>query len=347
MVAVENVLAGEHGGRPCPGRLEFDVSGYDASMVNALRRSILCDVPGVALRFDPEDSERQDAVFTRNTGGLHREALGHRVSLVPVHLPAADLADFDPSAWSVEMDVENTTAGRLDVTSASLRALKNGEEVAGVFPPDPLSGDHVLITVLAPPSKGVVQGIRFRGTLTKSTGADHLRYRPVSVCGFVPLLPPGGGEGDGAEGGPPAPPSSFRFFLESVGPMAPSRVVEAGLEALSARMASLAQSFRSASATAGSAPGRARYLSAAEDGSVTVEVDGEGHTALALLQHKMLESACDYFGYNKPHTLIDTSTVRLRLVDDEADPFKALASACEEIALGVEADRKVFATALP
>jgi DNA-directed RNA polymerase subunit L len=335
-VTVENVLEGSYAGRPCPGRLEFDLKGYDASMANALRRSILCDVPGVAMRFDPEDSDRQDAAFERNTGGLHREALGHRVSLVPVHLSPGDLRDFDPSEWAVEMDVENTTPGRLDVTSAALRATKNGREVEGVFPPDPISGDHVLITVLAPPSKGVVQGIRFRGTLTKSTGSEHLRYRPVSVCGFVPL------EGEGAAD----PPSRFRFFLESIGPMDPPAVIEAGLEALSARMATLAESFRSAGSGGAPSGGRVRYLSASDDGSVSIEVDGEGHTALPLIQHKMLEKSCDYFGYNKPHTLIDTSVVRLRLVDEEADPFRAIASVCEGIALGIEADRKVFAKAL-
>ena len=344
MVLVENVLEGEYGGRPCPGRLEFDLSGYDASMVNALRRPILCDVSGVAIRFDPEESERQDAVFTRNTGGLHREALGHRISLVPVHLPAGDLRDFDPSEWAVEMDVENTTPGRMDVTSASLRALKNGKEVDGVFPPDPLSGDHVLITVLAPPSKGVVQGIRFRATLTKSTGSEHMRYRPVSVCGFVPMDTQPDAE---AQAGTPPAPARFRFFLESVGPIDARGVVAAGMEALSARMASLTQCFRSAGAgTPGMGTGMVRFQSANEDGSVSIEVDREGHTALPILQHKMLETSCDYFGYHKPHTLIDTSVVRLRLVDEEADPFKAIASACEEIALGIEADRKDFATAL-
>ena len=74
------------------GTLNFVMSGsqeygLDKSLVNALRRVLLTEIPTVAFRVSPDGNpEKSDLIMVDNQTSLHNEMMLHRVSMVPLYL---------------------------------------------------------------------------------------------------------------------------------------------------------------------------------------------------------------------------------------------------------------------
>jgi DNA-directed RNA polymerase subunit L len=176
------------------GALEFRAEGR-LSVTHALCRVVQAEVPTVALDYDPERASNPDVHVMVNTGALHNELLVQRLSLVPIHATPDEVAGWDPDALRFVLRAKNTGALSVAVTSADIGVLDStGQPVPRsmrdrLFPPDPITGDHVLITRLHP---GHVGGggdgdevhVDFRATV--GTQMDrHARHSPVSACFHV------------------------------------------------------------------------------------------------------------------------------------------------------------------
>jgi DNA-directed RNA polymerase alpha subunit len=141
-----------------PGRIEFVATGVDIAFVNGLRRTLIGDLVTAAVAFDPADPDGQDIEFLHNSGVLHNEFIGLRVSLIPLHLTRAELASLRTDGVLLELDVTNEGEQPLDVTSRDIKVSVQGGARGGaakldrdrVFPPDPVTGRWPLITVLMP-----------------------------------------------------------------------------------------------------------------------------------------------------------------------------------------------------
>ena len=57
--------------------LDFDVVGVDTSVANAIRRSILTNIPNVGFCHEPE--EKCTITVKKNTTALHDEFISHRI----------------------------------------------------------------------------------------------------------------------------------------------------------------------------------------------------------------------------------------------------------------------------
>lgn len=74
------------------GTLNFVMSGsqeygLDKSVVNAIRRVLLTEIPTVAFRVNPDGSPvDSDLIMVSNQTSLHNEMMLHRVSMVPLYL---------------------------------------------------------------------------------------------------------------------------------------------------------------------------------------------------------------------------------------------------------------------
>ena len=74
------------------GTLNFVMSGsqeygLDKSVVNAIRRVLLTEIPTVAFRVNPDGNpEKSDLTMVSNQTSLHNEMMLHRVSMVPLYL---------------------------------------------------------------------------------------------------------------------------------------------------------------------------------------------------------------------------------------------------------------------
>ena len=71
------------------GALEFVLSGsreygLDKSVANAIRRTLLNDIPTVA--FEVDEGVDQDITMVKNDTALHNEMMMQRIGLVPLYL---------------------------------------------------------------------------------------------------------------------------------------------------------------------------------------------------------------------------------------------------------------------
>lgn len=177
---------------PDGARLEFQVEGVDLGIVNALRRALMADVPTAAFRFEPLSPSTNGVLVKANTSTLHNEIVGQRIGLVPINFDPNELRVFDPAQWRFSLRVKNTGNTVRAVTTKDFEVFdQNGARVppnvaAQLFPPSPVTGDHVLLLVLKPGTHGDGQGEELHAECTASmgTGRQHSRWSPVSLCFF-------------------------------------------------------------------------------------------------------------------------------------------------------------------
>ena len=91
---------------------EFTLKNINVSLANAIRRTILSDVPVVC--FYTETHEKNQCNIAVNTTRLHNEILKHRLSCIPVHEKDASLL---VDKYVLEVDVNNDTDNMMMVTT--------------------------------------------------------------------------------------------------------------------------------------------------------------------------------------------------------------------------------------
>lgn len=172
-------------------RLEFDIFNVDVSIVNAIRRVILSEIPNVAIRFDPYNPEHNDIKILTNTSTLHNEFMGHRISLIPLHLSEKTIQDYDKSMYTFRLDVKNTGNDVLTVTTKDIQVFDSDNVhqpklTKKIFPPDPITKEYILITKLKPNNYNTDEGEAFVAEFQASKGIakQHSRWCPVSTCTF-------------------------------------------------------------------------------------------------------------------------------------------------------------------
>jgi DNA-directed RNA polymerase II subunit RPB3 len=184
--------------------IRFEVHDVGLCIVNAIRRCIRSNVETVAFNFDTSAPlpVGTGVHILKNTSTLHNEFLGHRISLVPVCVSENQLFAFDPSDYKCVIRVKSPMDGDepLAVTTASIDVFdRTGSRVPqqvrdALFPPCPITKDHVLLVYLRPPSGGLGGGtgeeLHVECVPSRGSGKMHARWSPVSKCFFRNLMDP-------------------------------------------------------------------------------------------------------------------------------------------------------------
>jgi len=131
---------------------KFTLSGIDVCFANALRRTILSDIPSVVIMTDSHETNKCNIAV--NTGRLHNEILKHRLSCIPIH--TKDLVDF-PNKYILDVDVKNDTDNIMFVTTEQFK-IKNKEsgnyltkeETRKIFPPNATTNYFIDFARLRP-----------------------------------------------------------------------------------------------------------------------------------------------------------------------------------------------------
>jgi DNA-directed RNA polymerase alpha subunit len=71
--------------------LLFTLSGVNVSLANAIRRTILSDIPLIVFRTSPHEQNKANIIL--NTTRLNNEILKQRLSCIPIHIK--DYNDFE------------------------------------------------------------------------------------------------------------------------------------------------------------------------------------------------------------------------------------------------------------
>lgn len=179
------------------GLMSFTISNIDVSYVNAIRRTILSDIPIVCFKTTPYEENKANILI--NTTRLNNEILKQRLSCIPICIP--NLEDTPIKNYLLEVDVENKIDVTVIVTTkdfnikdiSSNTYLDEGEQKK-IFPPfiPPTgSGEYYIDFVrLRPRISDEIPGerIKFTCEFSVSTARDDSMFNVTGTCayGFSP-----------------------------------------------------------------------------------------------------------------------------------------------------------------
>ena len=169
--------------------LQFQVDDIDTSIINALRRTILMDIPCFVFRTFP-DNENQ-TVIHKNTCRFHNEILKQRLGCIPIYINDLDTPVED---LRVIIKVQNDTDSVRYVTTADfqIKDLKTGKflkdsEVSSIFPsaPPPSNG-YILFTRLRPKISASIPGeeVDIESKISISTAKESGMYNMSSTVTY-------------------------------------------------------------------------------------------------------------------------------------------------------------------
>ena len=156
--------------------------------VNALRRTILSDIETACFITSPEKDNTLEIDI--NTSGLNNEIIKQRFSNIPIHIK--DLT-IPLNKLEIQIDVKNTSSTVLNVTTKDIQIYDqtsekylNEKDVNTIFPPDPISGSHILICRLRPSINDEIPGehLKCKSVISVSTASNLGCYNVAHTCTY-------------------------------------------------------------------------------------------------------------------------------------------------------------------
>lgn len=178
--------------------LYFTLQGVEVSLANALRRTILSDIPTVVIETDTY--EKNQCNILTNTGRLHNEILKQRLSCIPIH--STVLRDTEdekalPGNYQLVVDVKNDTDNNIYVTTEDfkLRDKKTGTMLSkeeqeklfpGLFPKNVQTQSYIDFARLRPGIGNDIPGeqISLVSDFSVNVAKTNSMYNVVSKCAY-------------------------------------------------------------------------------------------------------------------------------------------------------------------
>jgi DNA-directed RNA polymerase subunit L len=167
----------------------FTLSGINVSLANALRRTLLSDIPMVIFRTAP--NEQNKCVIFENTSRLNNEIIKQRLSCIPIHI--TNEADFPLNNYFMEVQVENNTDNILFVTTEDfvVKDLVSNKDlskdtVREIFPPNDITGYYIDFVRLRPRISAEIPGEKLHLTCKFDIGTakEDGMFNAVSTCSY-------------------------------------------------------------------------------------------------------------------------------------------------------------------
>ena len=100
-------------------KLHFTLTNIDVSVANAIRRTILSDIPVVCIRT--ENTSINKCTIEANTSRFHNEIIKQRLSCIPIHVNDSEFVQ----KHVLEVESQNTTESMMYVTTEHFK-IKDG-----------------------------------------------------------------------------------------------------------------------------------------------------------------------------------------------------------------------------
>lgn len=178
--------------------LYFTLQGVEVSLANALRRTILSDIPTVVIETDTY--EKNQCNILTNTGRLHNEILKQRLSCIPIHSTVLRDTEDDkalPGNYQLVVDVKNDTDNNIYVTTEDfkLRDKKTGTMLSkeeqeklfpGLFPKNVQTQSYIDFARLRPGIGNDIPGeqISLVSDFSVNVAKSNSMYNVVSKCAY-------------------------------------------------------------------------------------------------------------------------------------------------------------------
>jgi DNA-directed RNA polymerase subunit L len=167
----------------------FTLSGINVSLANAVRRTVLSDIPLVVFRTTPNEQNKCNIIS--NTSRLNNEIIKQRLSCIPIHI--RDTSDFPLKNFIMEVNVENNTDTIMYVTTEdfTIKDLVSGkllpkEKVREIFPADDHTGYYIDFVRLRPRISDDLPGEKIHLTCEFDIGSakEDGMFNIVSTCSY-------------------------------------------------------------------------------------------------------------------------------------------------------------------
>ena len=175
--------------------LKFTLSNINVSYANAIRRTLLSDIPCIVFKTSPYNENNVNIKV--NKSRLNNELIKQRISCIPIHID--NIYEFPYHNYLVELDKTNNTNTIIYVTTEDFK-IKNIEsekylepsEVKQLFPPNNITGDYIDIVRLRPKLTDISESeqLKFEAKLTISTAKIDGAFNVVSTCAYGNTLDP-------------------------------------------------------------------------------------------------------------------------------------------------------------
>jgi hypothetical protein len=178
--------------------LRTTIENVDVSVVNAIRRTILSEIPTVVFCTSPP--EKDQCVIHRNTSILNNEIIKHRLGCLPIH-HVHTLPPDVITGLLMELHVVNTTDDYLMVTSKDFKVKHkdtgkylDDADLRKIFPPsrvvmDAFGVESYTDIVKLRPKLNELPGdiIKLQCDFSYSNANEDSSYNVVSACSYSNL----------------------------------------------------------------------------------------------------------------------------------------------------------------
>ena len=195
--------------------VEFELANIHFSTANAIRRLMISHVKTVGFRTEPYKA--CDIKVLENDSPLHNQFSVHRLAMIPINVPNPDKFNVDDYQFIIDVAnntnaVRNITSEDFQIKQISTNKFLPKEEVRRFFPPDPITGDYLLLNRLRPKyfvphqtlsrevqaemakdfDKAVEDVMRFHieAKASISNGYENGHYSPLAVACYVNTVDP-------------------------------------------------------------------------------------------------------------------------------------------------------------
>lgn len=171
--------------------LYFTLSNVNVSIANALRRTLLSDIPIAVFRTTPYEENKANIIH--NTSRLNNEIIKQRLSCIPIHIK--DPKNVPLKNYLLEVNVANNTDSTIYVTTKDFivkdittNQLLSEKTIREIFPPfNSAKGDYYIDFVrLRPKLSDELPGEKIHLTCEFGIGTakENGMFNVVSTCSY-------------------------------------------------------------------------------------------------------------------------------------------------------------------
>lgn len=329
--------------------LRFNLSNTNVSLANAIRRTILSDIPIIVFRTTPY--EKNNATIHVNTTRMNNEIIKQRLSCVPIHI--SDIR-FPIEKFQLEIDKSNVTDTMQYVTTQDFKikdtttgVFLSESDMRQIFPPDTITDDYIEFVRLRPRISDEIAGehLKLSCKFAFGTAEEDSAFNITSTCAYAAT--PDEKKQDEAwalkektlkektltdeelafekknwhllDAKRIFIPDSFDFVIKTIGQLSNKNIIFRACDIIIHRLEKLKQKIKN------------DYESLIEVSATTIEngfdilLHHEGYTIGTMIEYILYASYYEkqiftYCGFQKPHPHIDLCKIRIGL--KEAVPDK-------------------------
>jgi DNA-directed RNA polymerase subunit D len=148
------------------------IQGFDLSLVNAIRRFAMAEVPVLAI---------DDVVILENTSPIYDEVIAHRLGLIPLITPPGKYPSPEECMDEKEKIASNVMLVLEAEASDESRTVYSGELISPEDPEVKPISPKIPIAKLAPGQK-----IKLEAYARMGKGKEHAKWQPTTVSTLKP-----------------------------------------------------------------------------------------------------------------------------------------------------------------